>query len=267
MDANPSTRKCAESGRTVQAVDRALALANALSREPTGLTLTGLARQTGLAVQTAQSLLRTLQRHGWVVQSRRGAPYRLGPAIGALHRRWTNHLDRAAAAAEPLQALSRELGEYVVIAEWAGVRLYPIAEARPDRELTVRGETFRRECLHVMATGKLLLAYLDDATRQTVVADLPLEKAGPRSISTPAALLANLRTIRCQGYACCEEEAALGVTALAVPIGAKGEEPPTATLGVSLPSVRYHAQQRTHLLKRLRHAAHGIATAWGCATD
>lgn len=262
--AHSSTGKGTErTVRTVQAVDRALALADTLSREPDGLTLTALARRTGLAAQTAQSLLRTLQQHGWVVQAGRGAPYRLGPAIGALHRRWTAHLDRAAAAAVPLQALSRELGEYVVIAEWVGDRLYPIAEARPDRELTVRGETFRRERLHVMATGKLLLATLDEATCRTVVAGLPLEKAGPRSVGTADALLADLRTIRRQGYACCEEEAALGVVALAVPIGADGEGPPAAALGVSLPSVRYHVRQRPHLLERLHHTARAIAVAWG----
>ncbi len=254
-------------GRTVQSVDRALALVDALAREPAGLTLTALARRAGLAVQTAQSLLRTLQRHAWVVQGGRGAPYRLGPAIGALHRRWSAHLDRAAAAAEPLQALSRELGEYVVIAEWAGDRLSPIAEARPDRELTVRGETFRRERLHVMATGKLLLACLGEAERRTVVGGLSLEKAGPRSVGTAEALLADLRVIRSQGYACCEDEAALGVVALAVPVGAGGEGPPAAALGVSLPSVRYRARLRPRLLARLSHTARDIAAAWGLGEE
>ncbi|NLF32022.1 MAG: hypothetical protein GX591_14190, partial [Planctomycetes bacterium] len=155
----------------------------------------------------------------------------------------------------------RRLGEYVILAEWAGGVLVPLLEVRPDRELAVRGEAFRPDRLHTMATGKLLLAMLDERRRRDVVASLPLERHGPNTITDRSALLEQLDAIARAGVAICEEEAAAGVVALAVPVDAEAAAAPAA-LGTALPLARYGPSRRDALLDELQRTGRAIASAW-----
>ena len=65
---------CAKATRSVQSVDRAILILEVLANAPEGLSLRDLATRLFLAPQTAQSLLRTLELHEFIVQSGRGAP-------------------------------------------------------------------------------------------------------------------------------------------------------------------------------------------------
>lgn len=245
-------------GRSVQSVDRAVAVVERLAASRAGLSLTELAGGLALAPQTAQSLLRTLQYHGWVTQGSPRGRYRLGPALGEIVRRWHAGQDRAVPAEPVVTDLGRRLGEYVILAEWAGGGLVPLLEVRADRELSVRGEAYRPERLHTMATGKLLLAMLDERRRREIVASLPLQRRGPNSVTDPAALLEQLDATARDGVAVCVEEAAAGVVALAVPVA--GRAP--AALGTALPLARYVPARRDELLDELQRAARAIASAW-----
>lgn len=260
--AQPRSRKKSTSVRTVQSVDRAVAMVELLADEPAGCALSELAERLKLAPQTAQSLLRTLQHHGWVSQAGRAEPYRLGPALPALHRRWSGGQDRAALAEPIVSRLSRHLREYVVLDQWTGHGLEPLVEVEPERELVVRGESFSTDRLHAMATGKLLMAGLDESRQREVVASLPLEKRGPRSVTDPDKLLRQFKTIRRKGYVVCREESSRGVVAVAVPVCDAGGRW-IAALGTSLPLARYGTERRDTLLEELTRAAREVARAWG----
>jgi DNA-binding IclR family transcriptional regulator len=254
-------RKTSVGGRTVQSVDRAVAIVDRLSRSPAGLTLTELARALELPPQTAQSLVRTLQRRGWVAQEGRGAPYRLGPALGEIVRRRASGQDRAALAGPVVSELCRQAREYVVVAEWSGDGLAPVVESHPDRELTVRGDSFAPARLHTMATGKVLLAHRDPDALHALLERLPLERRGPRSVTDPGRLRKRLASIRRAGVAVCREEAAEGIVALAVPI-VEPDDTVRAALGISLPLSRYSAARRKELTGALKAAARKVAEAW-----
>ena len=258
MSTTPNTAP----GRTIQSVDRTVAIINALSHESAGMSLRDLARQVNLQPQTLQSLLRTLQHHGWVVQDDRGKPYRLGPALGLINRRWMGGQDRVALAGPIVADLSRQIREYVILAEWVGGQLTPLAESQPDRELRVRGEAVAADRLHVMATGKLLLAYMDENRRADIVATMPMEPRGPQSVTDKTVLLQQLQQIRHQGFSLCLDEAARGVVAMAVPLTSPSGA--FAALGVCLPMVRYSPQRQTELLDHMRQAAARIEQTWGC---
>ena len=248
-------------GRTVQSVDRAVAIVTRLAGSQAGLSLTEVAKALALAPQTVQSLLRTLQHHGWVVQATPRGRYRLGPGLAQVVRRWHAEQDRAVLAEPFVTDLAKRLGEYVILAEWTGGVLVPLLEVRADRELAVRGEAYRPERLHTMATGKLLLAMLDETRRREIVASLPLARRGPNSITDRAALLAQLDAIGRAGVAVCEEESAAGVVALAAAVTAATGQAPAA-LGTALPLARYTPARRDELLDELRRAGRAIASAW-----
>jgi DNA-binding IclR family transcriptional regulator len=106
----------------VPAVDRSFRILDLLSRSPTPLGTSEVARRLRLAKSTVHGLLRTLEAAGAVeVVHRR---YRLGPtverlaAIGELRRRWR----------PVLETLARETGETAFLGQVRGSRVAIVDE-------------------------------------------------------------------------------------------------------------------------------------------
>jgi DNA-binding IclR family transcriptional regulator len=117
--------------------------------------------------------------------------------------------------------------------------------------------------LHATANGKAFLATLEDA------AALALARRGgfgtvrptPRTLRDDAALLADLALVRARGYGLAEEEAELGVTAVAVAItGPEGAA--LGSVSVAGPSLRLPASLVPELAVALREAASVLASIW-----
>jgi IclR family acetate operon transcriptional repressor len=248
--------------RGVQSVHRAVDLLEQLASTAGGLRLAELARRVSLPPQTAQSLLRTLQARRLVIQAGRGKPYMLGPALGAMRRQWVEGGGPAATAEPIVRAFARECGEYVLLAQLRGLMLVPVVEVQSSQALGVTNRSFGPERLHAMATGQVLLAWMEEPARGEALAQLPLGRLGPRSITEPPALQRRLRAIRRDGFTICLEESGAHVAAMAAPVlNSAGEA--MAALGVYLPLARFGPTVRPRLLTRLRAAAAEIAAAWG----
>lgn len=248
--------------RSVQSVDRAVMILELLAAEPAGLGLARIAGKLGFAPQTAQSLLRTLEAHEMVVQRERGAPYCLGPHIHRLSRKWMGGRDMTALAGQTVEALSRDIGEYVLLARLRGRTLVCLGEAGPERALMISPELAFSGDLYTLATGKLLLAYLDDDERETVIGSLNFKTRGPRRVAGPAELRRQLERIRRQGWGVCIEEHGAGIAAMAVPVRNE-ERRVVAALGTAVPLVRFPKAKRTKLREKLQSAAAQIEKQWG----
>jgi IclR family acetate operon transcriptional repressor len=248
--------------RRIQSLERALALLGFLADRPAGLNLTELATAAGLAPQTAQSLIRTLQAHGWVTQAGRGQPYQLGPAPLQLAARRLGRDGLVGVARDAVEALCRETGEYVLLAEWTGTTTAPLLEARSEQPLMLGSTSFDAGHLHVAATGQVLLAFLDVEDRERALAGMALKRFGPKSITRRDALAKRLAGIRKLGIAVCRDEAGEQISALAVPVrDATGRV--RAALGISLPTFRLCPATERKLQTRLCHAATDISARWG----
>jgi IclR family acetate operon transcriptional repressor len=233
-----------------------------LASEPAGLSLSALAERMGLAPQTCQSLLRTLETHNMVRQPGRGQAYRLGPAIGALARTWSRRQRPPEQVQTAVSELARTTGEYVILAQLDGPVLIPLAEARPDQPLVVAYHQYDTARLHAMATGKLLLAFADEPHREDLLARLELRPWGPRSVRNLPQLRKQLAMVRRTGQSVCIEENAPHVAALAVAVR-NGDRQVVAALGLALPTARLSPSRRRDLLVQMSEAADRIAEAWG----
>jgi DNA-binding IclR family transcriptional regulator len=248
--------------RLVQSVDRAINILKTLVNEPAGLSLFELAARTELAPQTLQGLVRTLQHHDLVVQAGKGAPYVVGPGLGAMARAWSANQDRAGLARRAVLELAGRIGEYVLLAELRGAAFFAMVEARSSRELAVAFQHCWVERMHNMATGKVLLAWADEGTAEELLDRLEFARRGPRAITSRRALRRELARVRREGFALCRDEGSAGVAALAVPVrDAAGKV--AAALGVSLPVSRLSAARRKELLAELGRTASQIESLWG----
>ncbi|GAA4046260.1 IclR family transcriptional regulator [Nonomuraea soli] len=239
---------------TVQSVERAFDVLEALASHGGEAGLSEIAARTRLPYGTIHRLLRTLLSRGYVRQESDkryalgGGLVRLGGVAERMVGVW----------AQPYLARMVELsGETANLAVLEGDFIVYVAQASSPRRLRMFAEVGRRLLPHSTAVGKVLLA--DRAASEAVAL---FERTGmPRktanTITTPAAMLAELDRVKVQGYALDLGEEELGVHCLAVPVhdGARV----VAAMSVSGPAERIDALDREELSEGMRK----IALAFG----
>jgi DNA-binding IclR family transcriptional regulator len=197
----------------IQSIDRAAELLAAVAAAPEPETAPALADACALNRSTAWRILATLEHHGLVERDPDSSRYRLGVAVLKL---------AAAAGHEPLVRLAHPIlrrladatGETVNLAVARRLELV-YADQVQARHVMAPNWLGHAVPLHATSTGKAFLAALPNAE----IDALALERFTDTTITDPAALRAELATVRERGYAVShgELEAALwGVSAAAL---------------------------------------------------
>lgn len=108
--------------------------------------------------------------------------------------------------------------------------------------------------VHATAIGKLLLAHLPSRTRRRLIEAAPLPRLTERTVVDPAALEAELKTIRRNGFATNCSENVSGLIALAVPVHDGGGRV-VAGLAIHAPEARMSVAQAEDHLPTMRAVA------------
>ncbi|MGO8874888.1 MAG: IclR family transcriptional regulator [Acidimicrobiales bacterium] len=214
-----------------QAVDRAARLLTEIVDSREAVTFSELAAVTGLAKSTTSRLLFALERHGLV---RREANNGYRPGAVFIRYAWKagREADLVDVAHPFLERLGERTGETVNL----GVTNRGLVEqiAQVDSRYVLGGTNWvgRAVPLHCTAQGKILLAH--------GAAELPagrLERLTPYTITSRAALTAQLDDVRRRGFAVTAEELEPGLVAIAAPVQREGGAV-VAALSVSGPIAR-----------------------------
>lgn len=234
----------------IQSVARAVQLL-VEATAPGGTTTTEAARAVGIAVPTAHHLLSTLEDEGMLARTE-GKRFVIGPRVavlaGAFLRDGTPPSLRG-----PLLELAETTGETAYLSAWRDGRIHAIESIEGGGALRVAGvERGVYRLPHARATGKLLLALADPATRDALLGEGELEAATARTITDRAALGRELQAIAARGWAEDRGEFVDGVCCVSAPALADGAV--VAAYTVSAPADRY-AARREQLLAAVRRAA------------
>lgn len=217
-----------------QAVDRAASLLREVvdSRDP--VTFTALASSTGLAKSTTSRLLVALERNGLVRRDANGAF-----GAGEVFVRFAWRGDGEAALVELarpfLDELGRRTGETINLGVPHGSMVEQVAQVDSRYLLGATNWLGRPVPLHCTALGKVLVAF--------GAAELPpgrLERRTPRTVTSRAALEAELAEVRRLGWAATVEELEPGLVAVAAPVH-RSIGTVAAAMSVSGPSSRLDA--------------------------
>ncbi|GGS47388.1 IclR family transcriptional regulator [Planobispora rosea] len=245
---------------TVQSVDRALDLLEALAGHGGEAGISELAAATGLPYGTIHRLLRTLLDRGYVRQEsdRRyalgGALVRLGGMAERLVGVW----------AQPYLKKMVELsGETANMAVLEGDFIVYVAQAPSPRRLRMFAEVGRRVLPHSTAVGKVLLADRPDAEVASLVERTGMPRRTANTITELPAMLAELDRVRDRGYAMDLGEEELGVHCLAV--GVRDGARTVAAMSVSGPAERIDALDREELAAGMRRIARDFGAELGGA--
>lgn len=240
-------------GGGVQSVERVFDLMEIIADAGGEISLSDLAAASSLPLPTIHRLLRTLVTLGYARQlpSRH---YALGARLIRLGEQAGKQLGTL--AGPTLKRLVDELGETANLAMLDGDAAVYVAQRPSPHAMRMFTEVGRRVPLHNTGVGKALLGTMDDNQVVRIIGRTGLApQRTPKSHATLPDLLADLATIRQQGYAVDDEEQELGVRcyALSVP-----EAPVPIALSVSGPLARVDLRFAGRALPVLRDAAQSL---------
>ncbi|OGV81500.1 MAG: hypothetical protein A3K19_26050 [Lentisphaerae bacterium RIFOXYB12_FULL_65_16] len=202
----------------VQSVDKALVLLNEVARHGDWVGVRELARATGLKPPTAQSLLKTLQAHGFLEFDAQARGYRVGLAALRLAD-GADRLTRLADFARPfVRELFAEFGETVAALTLVQDQAVVLEWQQAEHALAVIHARKVIERPHFMASGLVLIAYQDVVFRQRYAERVQSDDAGQNMPKNAAQLLKILDQVRAQGYAETCNARGSGIGAVSAPV-------------------------------------------------
>jgi len=215
--------------QSVRAVDRAIDILQAVSRQPDGVKIAELEKQTGIARPTLYRLVRTLERRQLLRPCSDPTQYALDIGIVALAQPWMRSIDLLSRAEEALVSLAAQVEETVALClHYGNTRVYvrEIVSKHPLKYSRGLGVT---ESLVRGAGGLAILAFEDE---KFISKQLAAVDAKERS-----RLRTEIAAIRKQGFAVSKGQIMEGATAIAAPIF-DGANRVIGSVGIYGPSTR-----------------------------
>jgi IclR family transcriptional regulator, acetate operon repressor len=203
---------------SVQSVDRALALIDALAGSTGSLQLTELAERTQLNVSTGHHLLATLVKWGYVARAP-GRRYALGARGLHLAQSFLKQVDLPRRAQPHVERISEETGETVHLAVLQGDAVVTLLKREGRHAVRVdTGMVGSADAAHATALGKAMLAWLPEHEIRRIVSARGMVRFTPHTITDADALIEELRLVRRHSHAVEREEHQPGVTGIGAAI-------------------------------------------------
>jgi len=233
---------------------RALGVLSTVATAGRAVSLAELSAALNLPKATAHRLCSQLVDLAWLARDVDERSYVVGSALRKLAFETLNHGSLRALRHEVLAALVAQVGETCnfTTLDGASVLYLDRVEAPWPWRLTLEAGT--HVPLHCTASGKLFLAHMAEAERESVLAHLPLQPLTPQTLVTPAALRQECQDILRQGYSIDREEFVPGLVAAAVAV-TDPQGRVRAAVAVHAPSSRMSVGVAEGAVPRLREAA------------
>jgi IclR family pca regulon transcriptional regulator len=213
--AEPS-RDGASTGAFVQSLDRGLAVIRAFDAERPELTLSEVARTTGLTRAAARRFLLTLVELGYVRTD--GRLFALRPKILELGYAYLSSLSLPEIALPHLEQLVERVHESSSVSVLDGDEVVYVARVPTKRIMTVSISVGTRFPAYATSMGRVLLAWRSPDWLDGYLASAKLRALTPHTLAEPKALLAEFATVREHGWALVDQELEEGLRSVAAPI-------------------------------------------------
>ena len=244
------------SGQYVQSLARGLSVIKAFDSEHPEMTLSEVARATGLTRATARRFLLTLAELGYVRTD--GRLFVLTARVLELGYSYLSGLTLPEVAQPHLEALSADLHESTSASVLDGTDIVYVARVPTRRIMTVGINLGTRFPAFATSMGRVHLAALDESRLEEYFSVARLTAITAKTVHDRNSLIAVLERVREQGYALVDEELESGLRSIAVPVRDRAGRVVVAinasaqTSGVTVASII------SDYLPRLRQAAEAI---------
>jgi IclR family transcriptional regulator, pca regulon regulatory protein len=200
----------------VRSLDRGLAVICCFSAEGPRLTLSEVARQTGLSRAAARRSLITLQALGYVGSD--GRQFYLTPRVLTLGYAYLSSLSLADVAQSHLTDLANEVHESCSASVLDGLDIVYVARAATKRIMTISLSVGTRLPAYATSMGRVLLAALSEGELDAYLDTATLTPLTDRTIVDQDRLYAEVEKTRNRGWCLVDQELEDGVRSIAVPV-------------------------------------------------
>jgi IclR family transcriptional regulator, pca regulon regulatory protein len=204
----------------VQSLDRGLAVIRAFGPGRERLSLSDVARETGLTRAAARRFLLTLVKLGYVRSD--GREFSLRPLVLELGYAYLSGLAMPEIASPHLEELVASVRESSSISVLDGHDIVYVARVPTKRIMTVAISVGTRFPAHATSMGRVLLAGMSPDELDKYLSEGDLATFTARTVSDPDRLREIVREVGRQGYAIVDQELEEGLRAIAAPIRGSG---------------------------------------------
>jgi IclR family pca regulon transcriptional regulator len=247
-----------ERRQSLQSLERGIAVIQVFSRERPALTLSEVARLTGITRATARRILLTLEDLGHVRSD--GRLFSLTPRVLTLGWAYLSSLNLWETAQPLMEELTKETNESCSAATLDLPDVVYVARVPTSRIMTIALGIGTRLPAHCTSMGRVLLAALPDPELEDFLATARLEPYTDRTITDAERLRRMIHSVREQGWALVDQELEIGLRSIAAPLRVDGRT--IAAINVSAAAPRVPLEQlRGRFLPELLKTVDMIATA------
>jgi len=244
------------------AVERALAMLEAVAPEPDGLSNAEISRKLNIPKSSASYILRTLEARSYLTRDEESGKYRVGLKILSLSRGALSGLDVRGVAQPIMRHLMQQTGLTCHLAILDGPDAVYIEKVEPEGFIRMDTWVGRRMRVHATSVGKAMAAHIPQEQLEHLLHKSGMEKRTVKTITTMPRLLKELEKVRAQGYAVDDEENNIGARCVAAPVfGERGAI--EAALGLSGTTQQVSAQTMPRIIEALKDSARHISMGMG----
>jgi IclR family pca regulon transcriptional regulator len=241
----------------VQSLDRGLAVIRAFSAEAPSLTLSDVARVTGLTRAAARRFLLTLEALGYVGSD--GRHFHLRPKVLELGYAYLSSLTFEEVALEHMRDLVEQVHESSSASVLDGTDIVYVARVPAKRIMSIGLNVGTRLPAFCTSMGRVLLAALPKPALDAYFCAANLEGRTSRTVTDEGRLRQILGDVGDHGWAMVDQELEHGVRSVAVPIRGPGGSV-LAAMNISAHATRVPVDRlRRTYLPMLQDAAGRIA--------
>lgn len=227
----------------VNSLARGLTVIRAFNRTRPTMTLSEVAKRTGINRAAARRFLLTLVREGYAETD--GKYFRLRPKILELGFSALSSMTFAEIAQPIMDELADTLDEMCLAAVLDGDWVVYVNRTSTQRVVSVNLDVGSRLPAFCMSTGRVLLAALPDEELDRWLAQLRPTKYTDHTIVSKRKLREAIVHARTDGYSIMDEEYEVGFRSLSVPITDRAGDT-VAALNVCCPSPRVSLERMQH---------------------
>lgn len=243
----------------VQSLERGLAVIRAFDAAHPELTLSEVARVCGLTRAAARRFLLTLTDLGYVRTD--GRLFSLTPRVLELGYAYLSGLSLPEVAQPHLERLVAAVKESSSLSVLDGDDIVYVARVPTGRIMAVAINVGTRFPAYATAMGRVLLAALPEAEADAYLSRVRITRLTRRTVTSSAALAAELATVRDAGFAVVDQELELGLRSIAAPVRGR------AGSVVGAVNVSVHAARATVDAMRRRFLPPLLAATAGIEAD
>lgn len=209
----------AEKATTVQSLDRAFDIMEALCGARDGMLIHELTACTGLHKSTVHRMLASMAARGYVRKDEDSGRYRMTTKLYALSGQVVDNLDLVQIARRPMEDLCHKVHETVHLVVPEGTDIVYVHKVEADQgAIRMFSRIGMRRPMYCTGVGKAMMACMSDEEVDQIWAHSDIQAYTPHTIVTRERLHDVLDAVRQRDCAFDNEENELGVRCIAAAI-------------------------------------------------